>query len=548
MQRYKKSRSHLKYRHLNIIKLTRTLFHGVTIKLIGFLKILSNVFKRKKKSPGETQPETPPEVILETSPDEKKNELQRQRPRPKRRPPVKQQARQADKTATVPMPDKWDISDFDIPEMEGKTRFHDLGLPAKLMRGIQDLGFNYCTQIQAEILPETLKGKDATGQAQTGTGKSAAFLITIFTKLLSQHHGQRRPGVPRALVLAPTRELALQVEKDAVAIGKYTRISIMSVFGGMAYESQKRRLAEKVIDVLIATPGRLIDFMDQGLIKLYKTEIIVLDEADRMLDMGFMPDMRQIMKNVPPKNKRQTLFFSATITPEVARLASLWTTDSMSIEIDPDQVACASVVQKNYIVTSEEKFALLYNILARENPERVIIFANTRNETRMIGEKLKAYDFASVILSGEIPQKKRLDSLESFREGRSKILVATDVAARGLHVDGVSHVINYNFPQDAEHYVHRIGRTGRAGATGISISFASEDDAFYIPAVEKLLGSQLSFEHPDEEWLDLPEPLHKKTDHEPSTERRPLNPAKRRPPQRRKPAPKRNTPEKNYQG
>lgn len=496
--------------------------------MIGFFKILRNVFKRKKKNTEEISSAILPETAGKKAPEEKEDESEKYKlkPRTKRKPPVgdrpvrnrDDQLRSEKKSEGR---EKWDISSFDVPEMEGKTRFHDLGLPAKIMRGIQDLGFTYCTDIQAQILPETLKGKDATGQAQTGTGKTAAFLISIFTRLLAfQHHGQRRPGLPRALVLVPTRELALQVEKDAVAIGKYSRISIMSVFGGMAYEAQKRRLAEKVVDLLIATPGRLIDFMDQGLVKFYKTEIIVLDEADRMLDMGFMPDMRQIMKSVPPKNKRQTLFFSATITPEVSRLATLWTTDSMSVEIDPEQIASASVIQKNYIVTTDEKFALLYNILTRENPERVIIFANTRNETRIIDEKLRAYGLDSVILSGEISQKKRIDSLESFRGGKSRILVATDVAARGLHVDGVSHVINYNFPQDPEHYVHRIGRTGRAGATGISISFASEDDAFYIPAAEKLIGSSLVFEHPDDDWFVLPEPPPKKARQEPSAQRK----------------------------
>lgn len=478
-------------------------------KLISFLKFLRNPFKRKKKNADDVKPEKSPEVIQEAPLEEKISDPANKRPRPARK-PARRPAEQTEfkgREENRPPKERWDVSKFAVPEAEGKTRFHDFDLPAKLMRGIQDLGFNYCTQIQAEILPQTLQGKDATGQAQTGTGKSAAFLISIFTKLLTTpHHGQRRPGIPRALIFAPTRELALQVEKDAIAIGKHTRVTVMSVFGGMAYEAQKRRLAEKVVDVLIATPGRLLDFIDQGLIKLYKTEIIVIDEADRMLDMGFMPDMRQIMKSAPPKSKRQTLFFSATITPEVSRLAALWMTDSMSIEIDPEQVASATIVQRNYIVTSEDKFALLYNILTRENPERVIVFANTRIETKTIGDRLTRYGFEAVILSGDVPQKKRLDSLENFRSGKAKVLVATDVAARGLHIDAVSHVINYNFPQDPEHYVHRIGRTGRAGASGISISFACEDDSFYIPAAEKLLGNSLTFEHPDEEWLTLPEP------------------------------------------
>lgn len=516
--------------------------------MISFFKFLRNPFKKRKKNAGEVQADTSPEIVQESAPEEIISEKKREVARPHRKSsgkpvPGSSAKRVRDDDTAVqdrrPPKERWDLSSFVVPEEEGKTRFHDFDLPAKVMRGIQDLGFHYCTQIQAEILPQTLQGKDATGQAQTGTGKSAAFLIGIFTKLLTTpHHGQRRPGIPRALIFAPTRELALQVEKDAISIGKYTRISVMSVFGGMAYEAQKRRLAEKVVDILIATPGRLLDFIDQGLIKLYKTEIIVIDEADRMLDMGFMPDMRQIMKSAPPKNKRQTLFFSATITPEVSRLASLWMTDSMSIEIDPGQVASSTIVQRNYIVTSEDKFALLYNILTRESPERVIVFANTRNETRSIGERLSRYGFEAVILSGDVPQKKRLDSLESFRGGKAKVLVATDVAARGLHVDGVSHVINYNFPQDPEHYVHRIGRTGRAGAAGISISFACEDDSFYIPAAEKLLGNALSFDHPDEDWLVLPEPPPRTKKEEIIEEKRPRQHPSRRPQHGRKPGPR----------
>ena len=506
--------------------------------MINFLKFLRNPFKRKKKTAEEIQPEIEERVIQEKPAEDASPDKSKKKPRPPRKTARKSPDSMESQVLAEsgPKKEKWNISDFVVPEAEGKTRFHDFDLPSKIMRGIQDLGFQYCTQIQAEILPQTLQGKDVTGQAQTGTGKSAAFLISIYTKLLSGHHqGQRRPGIPRALIFAPTRELAIQVEKDALAIGKYTRISVMSVFGGMAYEAQKRRLAEKVVDILIATPGRLLDFMDQGLVKLYKTEIIVIDEADRMLDMGFMPDMRQIMKTAPPKNKRQTLFFSATISPEVSRLASMWMTDSMSIEIDPEQVASSSIEQRNYIVTSEDKFALLYNILTRENPERVIVFANTRIETKSIGDRLSRYGFDAVILSGDVPQKKRLDSLERFRSGRAGILVATDVAARGLHVDSVSHVINYNFPQDPEHYVHRIGRTGRAGATGISISFACEDDSFYIPAAEKLLGCSLSFEHPDDEWFVLPEPPPLKANEtEQSEDSKPKRPKGNRPPQRRR--------------
>jgi ATP-dependent RNA helicase RhlB len=401
----------------------------------------------------------------------------------------------------------WDASEFDVPVIEGRYRFHDFSLPVKVMHGIADLGFQYCTPIQEMIIPKTLEGSDATGQAQTGTGKSAAFLVSIYTRLLRKSlQGKRRPGVPRALILAPTRELALQIEKDAQAIGKYTDINILAVFGGMGYDKQKRALAEKIIDIIVATPGRLLDFQRQNLARLYKLEILVIDEADRMLDMGFIPDVRKIVNSTPGKDKRQTMFFGATLTPEVERLAQQWTRDPVHVEIEREHVAAESVSQLVYLVTKDEKFVVLLNLIIGQNLEKVLVFTNRRDQTVRLADRLKQYGINCAILSGDIPQNKRIRTLEDFRNGKIRVLVATDVAARGLHVKDISHVINFTLPRDPEDYVHRIGRTGRAGATGISVSFASEGDSFYLPPIEEYLGTPMACEYPDASLLKPPPP------------------------------------------
>jgi ATP-dependent RNA helicase RhlB len=421
---------------------------------------------------------------------------------PKKRKPPKSRGKQGSPP--------WHVSEFDVPRVEGQSRFHDLDLPVTIMHAVADLGFQYCTPVQAEILPKALSGSDATGKAQTGTGKSAAFLINIYTHLLRKPlQNGRGPGVPRVLILAPTRELALQIEKDARAIGKYTDIQIQSVFGGLGYGQQKQALEEKIVDIIVATPGRLLDFQRQKLVRLNKVEILVIDEADRMLDMGFIPDVRKIVYSTPPKDKRQTMFFSATLTPEVERLARQWTQNPVHVEIEPEHVEAESVNQLIYIVTTEEKFALLVNLIVGQNLERVLVFANRRDQTRRLADRLKQYRINTAVLSGDIPQNKRIKTLEDFRRGKIRVLVATDVAARGLHVEGISHVINFTLPQDPEDYVHRIGRTGRAGASGTSVSFACEEDSFYIPPIEKYLGHSLSCIQPDPELLELKPPMKK---------------------------------------
>ncbi len=401
----------------------------------------------------------------------------------------------------------WDISQFPVDAVEGKTRFQDMEIASEIMHAVADLGFKYCTPIQAQVLPHTLKGRDAFGKAQTGTGKTAAFLITMLNHfMIKPGRADRKPGTPRALILAPTRELVIQIHKDATALMPYTGLAVAAVFGGMDYEKQKRQLRGQIIDIVAATPGRLLDFKKRGDLDLSEVEVLVIDEADRMLDMGFIPDVRTIVHSTPNKDRRQTLFFSATLTPEVQRLATQWTRDPVSIEIEPEQVATDTVDQILYIVTADEKFALLYNILKRENAQRVIVFVNRRDHAEHLLARLSAYHINGALLSGAVPQEKRLRVLEMFREGKVQVLVATDVAGRGIHVDGVSHVINFNLPFDAEDYVHRIGRTGRAGKLGTSISFACEDDSFYIPAIEKYLGMTLTCSHPEDSWLVLPPP------------------------------------------
>ncbi len=402
----------------------------------------------------------------------------------------------------------WDVSQFKVPPAEGKTRFHDFDLPAPLLHAIFDLGFEYCTPIQAEILPSTLSGKDASGRAQTGTGKTAAFLITVITRMLNNPiQGKRKPGTPRILILAPTRELVMQISEEARQLSKYCALNIVSVFGGMDYEKQKKQLGAGPVDIIVATPGRLLDFQRRRDLTLRKIEVLIIDEADRMLDMGFIPDVRKIINSTPAKDKRHTLLFSATLTGAITRLASQWTRNPVTVEIEPEQVAVETVEQIVYIVTTEEKFALLFNIIEKKNLDRVLVFCNRRDEVRRLTEMLTRYGINCDMLSGDVPQRQRVRRLEAFKTGKIRVLVATDVAGRGIHIEGMDHVINFKLPHDPEDYVHRIGRTGRAGAAGTSISFADEKDAFYLPAIEEFTDRNLSCIQPEEEWLTMPKPV-----------------------------------------
>ncbi len=404
----------------------------------------------------------------------------------------KKQTQKVAKPAQKP----WKPEDFKVEPAEGKTRFHDLMLDDSIMQGIHELGFQYCTPIQAESLPAAMQGRDTIGQAQTGTGKSAAFLLTILDRLLKNKPEERFASEPRALVIAPTRELVMQIGKDAEGLSKYTDLNVVTIVGGMNYEGQRQMLRDHVVDLLVATPGRLIDFMRSQDVFLDQVEVLVLDEADRMLDMGFIPDVRRIVRATPPKEERQTLLYSATFNYDVRILIDQWTRDPHKVVIEPEQVTTDRVDQKCYLVAESEKYSLLERVLTEEKPERLIIFANRRDLTRNLCDKLNKNGHIAVLLSGEVSQDKRVRTLERFREGRVNIMVATDVAGRGIHVDGVSHVINYTLPEDPEDYVHRIGRTGRAGAKGVSISFISEDDAFVLPDLEKYLGMKLELTQP----------------------------------------------------
>ena len=523
--------------------------------MIQFLQKILNSFRIRTKRPIESTTDTSQGSMQSrrsaTGPDPEPNRQKPKKPpadqrphfkpRGKRRPPKQPPP----KTQKLPQSQVWDISKFKVSPVEDRTRFHDFDLPLPVMRAIFDLGFQYCTPIQTEIMPSTLTGKDASGRAQTGTGKTAAFLITVITRLLNNPiQGRPRAGVPRVLVLAPTRELVLEIVEEARQLAKYTAISIQAVFGGMDYEKQRRRLGNAAVDIIVATPGRLLDFQRRGDLKLKKVEILIIDEADRMLDMGFIPDVRKIIYSTPKKDRRQTLLFSATLTAEVVRLASQWTRDPVTVEIEPEQIAVDTVDQIVYIVTTEEKFALLYNIIVKQDLKRVLIFCNRRDEVRRLTNQLKRHGINCNELSGDVPQKKRLRRLNDFKLGKIRALVATDVAGRGIHIDSMDHVVNYTLPRDPEGYVHRIGRTGRAGAAGTSISFADEEDGFYLAPIEEFMGRELHCIQPQEEWLEKPKPVRTKSKpySRPKQKSRPGGPRRKRPPRRR---PRRSRPAPN---
>ena len=383
-----------------------------------------------------------------------------------------------------------------------KVKFDTLNLDASVQQGIDALGFEFCSPIQGRILPHTLAGNDAIGKAQTGTGKTAAFLITLFNDLLNNPiEGERYLAEPRAVILAPTRELVMQIADDARQLGKYTGLSTVTLIGGADYAKQLAKVNDRATDIVVATPGRLIDFIQRGDMYLDRVESLVLDEADRMLDMGFIPQVKRIVRSTPRKEDRQTLLFSATFSQDIMNLAQQWTFDPITVEIEPERVATENVDQRVYLLESRDRLNVLKRILATPEATSVIVFANRRDVVRKVHERLQKQGLDCGILSGEIAQVKRTKTLERFKSGKLRVLIATDVAGRGIHVDGVSHVVNYDLPEDPEDYVHRIGRTGRAGEKGVSISFASEDDAFLLPEIEALLGESLKCTQVPEELL-----------------------------------------------
>lgn len=376
--------------------------------------------------------------------------------------------------------------------------FTDFALPSGLLRAIEELGFEQCTPIQSETLPYSLADYDVTGQAQTGTGKTAAFLITILTQQYEFPLERPNPvGSPRALILAPTRELALQIETDAQDLTKHLDTRTIAVVGGIDYAKQQDRLRSANTDLLVATPGRLIDFCSRNVIDLKRVEILVIDEADRMLDMGFIPDVRRIVYQTPRKNSRQTMFFSATFNDDVMNLARQWTLDPMHVVIEPETVATEAVDQHFWMLSRDEKRDVMVRFIAQHEPAHTLVFVNRRDAVHNLIQYLRRKGIECEGLSGDIPQRKRMATLNRFKTGDTNLVVATDVAGRGIHVEGISHVVNYDLPEEAQDYVHRIGRTGRAGATGISISFVSENDAFNLPAIEEFLGHTVSCTQPD---------------------------------------------------
>lgn len=404
-------------------------------------------------------------------------------------------------TKRPPKPRKppWSLEQFVVTPEPGKARFHDFKIPLKVMRAIADLKFEYCTAIQEKALEDVLAGKDLVGKANTGTGKTAVFLLAIFSRLLAGKKNKK--GQPRALVLAPTRELVVQIAKDGQALAKYSNLTVRSAYGGVDYQKQQEILVNRTCDLLVATPGRLLDFVGKGVVDLSRCKILVLDEADRMLDMGFIPDVRRIIGRVAGKNERQTMMFSATITGDVQRLASQWCVHPSVVEAEPEQMAVDTVEQTVYLTTAEEKYAVLYNLIQAHPEDRIIVFANMKNEAKKLAERLKRNAIDCVLLSGDVAQNKRMTRLESFRAGKVKILVATDVAGRGIHIDGITFVVNYTLPYEPEDYVHRIGRTGRAGAAGKAVSFACEEGSFYLPEIEAYIGRKLECVLPEESLL-----------------------------------------------
>lgn len=381
--------------------------------------------------------------------------------------------------------------------MSGFVSFEQLPLSEPILRSIDELGFTELTPIQAQILPHTLAGQDAIGQAQTGTGKTATFLITLIESLLARPFAEdeeRYLGEPRALVLAPTRELAQQIFDDCTALIQYTDLHSACIMGGVNYENQQHELERDYIDILIATPGRLIDLIQKNLVYLDRLEVLVLDEADRMMDMGFIPDVKRLIGRMPPNTDRQSLLFSATFNQDVMSLAYKWLYQPVFIEIEPEHKTSDLVDQHFYLLTEDEKLEALERIVQTNGVDRVIVFANRKDQVKRLYDTLKL-KHSVVMLSGDVIQQKRERYLQKFKDGEAKILVATDVAGRGIHVDDVTHVINYTLPDQPDDYVHRIGRTGRAGHTGVSISFVSEDDAFNLPALEQHLETKFQLEH-----------------------------------------------------
>jgi ATP-dependent RNA helicase RhlB len=405
------------------------------------------------------------------------------------------------------------------------TRFDSFNLDQSIMRGVTEAGFSQCTPIQAETLPLALDGRDVAGQAQTGTGKTAAFLLAALHHLLTHPASEERHKTqPRAIMLAPTRELAVQIHKDAEVLSRHTGFRLGLVFGGTGYDSQRRQLEEGV-DILIGTPGRLIDYFKQHIFDLRAIQVVVLDEADRMFDLGFIKDIRFLLRRMPKPEQRLGLLFSATLSFRVLELAYEHMNNPETVKIEPEKVTVDTVKQACYMTANEEKIPLLIGLLRHMDPHRTIVFVNTKRAADAVWGFLEGNGLHSAILSGDVPQIKRLQLLKQFQNGELPVLVATDVAARGLHIPDVSHIINFDLPEDAEDYVHRIGRTARAGASGDAISFACERFSFSLPDIERFIGHKIPMQPITGELLAEVDPGSRK-----SPPRRPPRPGDSRKP------------------
>ncbi|NOR36150.1 MAG: ATP-dependent RNA helicase RhlB [Woeseiaceae bacterium] len=369
-------------------------------------------------------------------------------------------------------------------------RFDALALQDSVHAGIRDAGFEFCTPIQASTLPIALEPRDVAGQAQTGTGKTAAFLVATFEKLLASTPDPEQKKQPRAFMLAPTRELAMQIAKDAELLGKHTGFKIGLAYGGTDYEKQ-RRIIENGIDILIGTPGRIIDYFKQGVFKLNKVEVAVLDEADRMFDLGFIKDIRYLLRRLPDPDKRLNMLFSATLSQRVMELAFEHMNEPELIRIEPDKVTVDRVRQAIFFPSNEDKLPLLVGLIREMGTGRIMVFVNMKRDAERVEATLEANGVQAKAISGDVPQKKRQRLLLEFQSGDLQVLIGTDVASRGLHIPDVQYVINYDLPQDSEDYVHRIGRTARAGAAGNAISFGCESYAMSLPDIEDFIGHKI---------------------------------------------------------
>ena len=389
-----------------------------------------------------------------------------------------------------------------------KTRFGNLELSDSIIKSLKQAGFDLCTPIQDDTLPLSLRGKDIAGQAQTGTGKTAAFLLATFQHLINDESEKIKN--PRALILAPTRELAIQIHKDALLLGKFLNLKYALIYGGTDYKKQLDSLKSNV-DIVIGTPGRIIDFHRQNALNLNNIQVSVLDEADRMFDLGFIKDIRFLLRRMPPAEKRLNLLFSATLSHKVMELAYEHMNNPVLIKIESEEVTSKAITQSAFCPANDQKIPLLIGLLKKHQPQRAIVFVNTKRCAEQLDSYLNANDFKVAVLSGDVPQEKRQRLLNDFQQDKVNLMIATDVAARGLHIPEVSHVINYDLPQDVEDYVHRIGRTARFGASGVAFSFICEDYAYSMPDIEDFIGEKISVDSITEDLLatDLKQPEKK---------------------------------------